>query len=113
MGHRLHVAKTYKVEYALPDNFNYEVEEFHDLLDSLGINYTGESWDDNFDVYKSEWQTGIEKLKNLANLEAYEREEIEKALTKMNEPLPEIIEFMELLYEKADPTHDYLVLSFF
>ena len=113
MGHRLHVAKTYKVEYALPDNFNYEVTEFHDLLASLGINYIGESWDDNFDVYKSEWQTGIEKLKNLANLEAYEREEIESALTKMNEPLPEIIEFMELLYEKADPTHDYLVLSFF
>ena len=52
MGHRLHVAKAYKVEYALPDNFNHEVEEFHDLLASLSINYTGDSWDDDFDVYE-------------------------------------------------------------
>ena len=52
MGHRLHVAKTYTVEYALPDNFNHEVTEFHDLLKSLDVDYTGESWDDDFEVYK-------------------------------------------------------------
>ena len=113
MGHRLHVAKTYTVEYALPDNFNHEVTEFHDLLNSLDVSYTGESWDDDFDVYKEDWQKGIDKLKNLANLEAEEKQEIESALTKMNEPLPEIIDFMELLYEKADPKHDFMVLSFF
>ena len=56
MGHRLHVAKTYTVEYALPDNFNHEVTEFHDLLNSLDVSYTGESWDDDFDVYKEDWQ---------------------------------------------------------
>ena len=113
MGHRLHVAKTYTVEYALPDNFNHEVTEFHDLLSSLGVTYTGESWDDDFDVYKEEWQKGIDKLKNLANFEAEEKQEIESALTKMNEPLPEIIEFMELLLNEADPKHEYLVLRFF
>ena len=113
MGHRLHVAKTYTVEYALPDNFNYEVTEFHDLLKSLDVDYTGESWDDDFDVYKEEWQKGINKLKNLANLEAEEKQEIESALFKMNEPLPEIVEFMELLLNEADPKHEYLVLRFF
>ena len=113
MGHRLHVAKTYTVEYALPDNFNHEVTEFHDLLSSLGVTYTGESWDDDFDVYKEEWQKGIDKLKNLANLEADKKQEIENALTEMNEPLPEIIEFMELLLKEADSKHEYLVLRFY
>ena len=113
MGHRLHVAKVYTVEYALPDNFNHEVTEFHDLLKSLDVDYTGESWDDDFEVYKEEWQKGIDKLKNLANLEAEEKQEIENALTEMNEPLPEIIEFMELLLKEAEPKHEYLVLRFF
>jgi hypothetical protein len=107
------VAKTYTVEYALPDNFNHEVTEFHDLLTSLDVAYTGESWDDDFEVTKEDWQMGIDKLKNLANLEAEEKQEIESALTKMNEPLPEIIEFMELLLNEADSKHEYLVLRFF
>ena len=49
MGNRLHVAKVYTAEYALPDNFNHEVTEFHDLLTSLDVAYTGESWDDDFE----------------------------------------------------------------
>ena len=113
MGHRLHVAKTYTVEYALPDNFNHEVTEFHDLLSSLDVSYTGESWDDQFDVTKEDWQKGINKLKNLPNLETEEKEDIESALKDLREPLPEIIDFMELLYEKADPKYDFMVLSFF
>lgn len=113
MGHRLHVAKVYTVEYALPDNFNHEVTEFHDLLTSLDVAYTGESWDDDFEVTKEDLQMGIDKLKNLANLEAEEKQEIESALKELNEPLPEIIEFMELLLEEADPKHEYLVLRFF
>ena len=113
MGHRLHVAKTYTVEYALPDNFNHEVTEFHDLLNSLDVSYTGESWDDDFEVTKEDWQKGINKLKNLPNLETEEKEDIESALKDLREPLPEIIDFMELLYEKADPKHDFMVLSFF
>ena len=113
MGHRLHVAKVYTVEYALPDNFNHEVTEFHDLLNSLDVSYTGESWDDYFEVTKEDWQMGIDKLKNLATLEAEKTQEIESALKKLNEPLPEIIEFMEMLLEEADPKHEYLVLRFF
>lgn len=112
MGHRLHVAKKYEVEYTLADNFNYEVEEFHDLLSSLDVTYTGDSYDDQFDVSKEEWKKGIDKLKNLSNLETEEREEIESALEKLEEPLAEIIEFMELLLEEADQNHEFMVLSF-
>lgn len=112
MGHRLHVAKKYEVEYTLADNFNYEVEEFHDLLSSLDVTYTGDSYDDQFDVSKEEWKKGIDKLKNLSNLETEERKEIESALEKLEEPLAEIIEFMELLLEEADQNHEFMVLSF-
>ena len=112
MGHRLHVAKKYEVEYTLADNFNYEVEEFHDLLSSLDVTYTGDSYDDQFDVSKEEWKKGIDKLKNLSNLETEEREDIESALEKLEEPLAEIIEFMELLLEEADQNHEFMVLSF-
>ena len=113
MGHRLHVAKKYVVEYSTSASFSYEVEAFHDLLSSLDVSYTGESWDDQFDVTKEDWQKGINKLKNLPNLETEEKEDIESALKDLREPLPEIIDFMELLYEKADPKHDFMVLSFF
>lgn len=112
MGHRLHVAKKYEVEYTLADNFNYEVEEFHDLLSSLDVTYTGDSYGNQFDVSKEEWKKGIDKLKNLSNLETEEREEIESALEKLEEPLAEIIEFMELLLEEADQNHEFMVLSF-
>ena len=113
MGHRLHVAMKYEVEYATSASFSYEVEAFHDLLSSLDVSYTGESWDDQFDVSKEEWQKGMNKLKNLPNLETEEKEDIESALKDLREPLPEIIDFMELLYEKADPKYDFMVLSFF
>lgn len=112
MGHRLHVAKKYDVEYSLADNFNYEVEEFHDLLSSLDVSYTGDSYDNQFEVSKEEWKRGIDKLKNLSNLETEEKEDIESALKDLEEPLPEIIEFMELLFEEADQNHEFLVLSF-
>lgn len=113
MGHRLHVAKKYDVEYSLADNFNYEVEEFHDLLSSLDVSYTGDSYDNQFEVSKEEWKRGIDKLKNLPNLEtAEEKEDIESALKDLEESLPEIIEFMELLFEEADQNHEFLVLSF-
>ena len=68
MGLRLYVAKTYKVEFAYGIAFNYMVSEFHNLLDALDVSYSGETWDDRFDVEKDEWLKGIEVLKNLHNL---------------------------------------------
>ena len=109
----LKVGEKYEVEYSLADNFNYEVEEFHDLLSSLDVSYTGDSYDNQFEVSKEEWKRGIDKLKNLPNLEtAEEKEDIESALEKLEEPLAEIIEFMELLLEEADENHEFMVLSF-
>ncbi len=112
MGLRLYVAKTYKVEFAYGIAFNYMVSEFHNLLDALNVSYSGETWDDRFDVEKEEWLKGIEVLKNLHNLEASEREEIEDALEACECTLDEAIELFEGYYNSADPDHDYLEFQF-
>jgi hypothetical protein len=112
MGLRLYVAKTYKVEFEYGIAFNYKVSELHDLLDSLNVSYSGETWDERFDVEKEEWLKGIEALKNLDNLEASEREEIEAALEACECTLPEAIELFQGYYDAADPDHDYLEFQF-
>ena len=112
MGLRLYVAKTYKVEFDYGIAFNYKVSEFYDLLDSLNVNYSGENWDDRFDVDKEEWLYGIEKLKNLDNLEASEREDINNALDCCEYTLEEAIELFQGYYNSADPDHDYLEFQF-
>ena len=112
MGLRLYVAKTYKVEFDYGIAFNYKVSEFHDLLDSLNVNYSGENWDDRFDVDKEEWLYGIEKLKNFDQLEASEREDIKNALDCCECTLEEAIELFQGYYDVADPDHDYLEFQF-
>lgn len=112
MGLRLYVAKTYKVEFAYGIAFNYMVSEFHNLLDTLNVSYSGETWDNRFDVEKEEWLKGIEVLKNLHNVEASEREEIEDALEACECTLDEAIELFEGYYNSADQEHDYLEFQF-
>ena len=87
MGYRLHVAKVYKVEYALGDAFSYKVEEFHNLLSACDATYTGESYDSDFEVTKEDWKKVIDK--------------------------DEVIHMLEYYLEHADPDSDYLHLSFF
>ena len=102
MGNRLYVAKTYKVEFAYGMGFNYMVSELHDLLDALNVSYSGESWDERFDVEKEEWLKGIEVLKNLDHLETSEREEIANALKACECTPEEAIELFEGYYNTAD-----------
>lgn len=112
MGLRLYVAKTYKVEFAYGMGFNYKTSELHDLLNALDIPYSGESWDERFDVEKEEWMKGIEVLKNFDNLEASEREDIENALKACECTREEAIELFEGYYNTAAPEHDYLEFQF-
>lgn len=111
MGHRLHVAKKYDIEYSSIENFNREVEEFHDLLTALDITYSGDECDDDFEVNKEEWQEGIEKLKNLG--EQIDEEKIRKALDRLNEDLPETITYMQLFLDKSYQDDDFMHLSFY
>lgn len=113
MGYRLHVAKVYKVEYALGDAFSYKVEEFHNLLSACDATYTGESYDSDFEVTKEDWKKVIDKLKHLYDLDDDKREEIKGAVDDLANTTDEVIHMLEYYLEHADPDSDYLHLSFF
>ena len=113
MGYRLHVAKVYKVEYALGDAFNYKVEEFHSLLSACDTTYTGESYDSDFEVTKEDWKKVIDKLKHLYDLDEDTRDEIKGAIDDLGSTTDEVIHMLEYYLEHAEPDSDYLHLSFF
>ena len=113
MGYRLHVAKVYKVEYALGDAFSYKVEEFHSLLSACDATYTGESWDADFEVTKEDWKKVIEKVKHLYDLPEDERDEIKGAIDDLCSTTEEVLQMLEYYIENAEPDSDYLHLAFF
>ena len=113
MGYRLHVAKVYKVEYALGDAFNYKVEEFHNLLSACDATYTGESYDSDFEVTKEDWKKVIDKLKHLYELDEDTRDEIKGAIDDLGSTTDEVLEMLEYYLEKADTNDGYLHLAFF
>ncbi len=113
MGYRLHVARVYKVEYALGDAFNYKCSEFHNLLSACGTEYTGEEYDAEFEVNKDEWKKAIDKVKHLYDLPVDEREEIQGAISDLGSTTDEVVQMMEYYLEKSDPNNDYLHLSYF
>ena len=113
MGYRLHVAKVYKVEYALGDAFNYKVEEFKALISACDATYTGESWDADFEVTKEDWKKVIDKVKHLSGLPEDEREEIQGAIDDLCSTTDEVLQMLEYYIENAEPDSDYLHLAFF
>ena len=113
MGYRLHVARVYKVEFALGDAFNYKVEEFPSLLSACDATYTGESYDADFEVMKEDWKKVIDKLKHLYDLPEDERDEIKGAIDDLGSTTDEVIHMLEYFLESAEPNSDYLHLAFF
>lgn len=113
MGHRLHVARKYEIEYSSSFGFNNKVVEFHNLLTALDISYNGESWDDDVEVYREDFRYGLEKLKNYDKLDAEKRTKIDEALSEIDEPVEKIIEIMEKLLTKSDQENEYMLLAFF
>ena len=113
MGYKLHVAKKYHVEYADITGFNNYVDEFHSLLRYCGAYYTGESYDMEFEVEKSDWMEVIRKLKNLDSLSREERDDIISCLESMNCTKEDTVRIMEKMLEMSEPNEYYLHLQFF
>lgn len=133
MGHRLHVAKKYDVQYAGGDAFNYKVDEMHNLLDACCENnypYTGDSFDDEFEVEKSDWLQMIEAIKYVygkdstitKNDDWIDSDCIRQSCINLvgdeDKPLTEselerLLSDLQYFYDNADPNNDYLHLCFF
>lgn len=113
MGHRLHVARKYEIEYSSSFGFNNKVVEFHNLLTALDISYNGESWDDDVEVNRENFRQGLDKLKTYDKLDAEKRTKIDEALSEIDEPVEKIIEIMEKLLIVSDQENEYMLLAFF
>ena len=113
MGNRLHVAKEYKVEYGTTASFNWGVGAVHSLLSALGVYYTGEEFDEVFDVYKDDLRHGIDKLKSFDSLDEDERWEIEEPLKDLGKSPMEAYELFTQYLKECDPDIDYLHFCFF
>ena len=113
MGHRLHVARKYEIEYSSSFGFNNKVVEFHNLLTALDISYNGESWDDDVEVNRENFRQGLDKLKTYDKLDAEKRMKIDEALSEIDEPVEKIIEIMEKLLIVSDQENEYMLLAFF
>ena len=101
MGHRLHVARKYEIEYSSSFGFNNKVVEFH------------ESWDDDVEVNRENFRQGLDKLKTYDKLDAEKRMKIDEALSEIDEPVEKIIEIMEKLLIVSDQENEYMLLAFF
>ena len=63
MGKRIHVATTYKVSYQeSPSIFNWQIEQFPDLLNALDVNYSGAVCDNEFAIDADEFQQVVHNL---------------------------------------------------
>ena len=113
MGHRLHVARKYEIEYSSSFGFNNKVVEFHNLLTALDISYNGESWDDDVEINRENFRQGLDKLKTYDKLDAEKRTKIDEALSEIDEPVEKIIEIMERLLIVSDQENEYMLLAFF
>ena len=113
MGKRLHIAKKYEVEWSDSAHFNWKISEFHDLLDALDVYYTGETWDDDFEVSKEDWQKGIDTLRSYDKLDADAQETIDKALEALEYEREELIRIMEQFMEQSAPNWSYIECCFF
>lgn len=113
MSYKLNVAKKYDIawDYNL-SAFNHKSEELHYLLVSLGCN-VGDDWEE-FEVGRNEWNSTIEKLKNLDSLPSQEKQEISKRLKELDEgSAEEVARIMERYENAADPNEDSMLFSFF
>jgi hypothetical protein len=115
MGCRLHVQKRHIVEHGNTEAFNsaWAQELFYDLLNALDIEYSGEVWDDNFKVSKSDWMKGIYTLRNLDKSSADTQKEVRGCLNDLNYTVEEAVKLFEAYLLEADPNHDFMFFDFF
>lgn len=113
MGYRLHVASVNHIEWGNTEEFNYKTYEFHRLLDSLEVEYSGEAFDEEFEVSKEDLQCGINKLISFDSLPLYSQERVKRTIDELESTVNEIIRILQSYQKEADENNEYLRFSFF
>ena len=112
MGKRLYVAKRYEFDYGGPAEFNWKCYEFHRLLEALKVDYTDDTYSDEFDVDVSEWEEGLRKLENFDKLDAFEQEDIKYAADELEYTIEELIKVFKDYLDAYDKNNSYLHFCF-
>lgn len=114
MGVRLHVARTYKVEFADSQFFNWQIEEINNLIknhcENSCFSYNDDYCNsDSFEVDKDDLIKLIEWLK-ICSVEEYETEnkKLSKEYTK-----DEVAKNLNYCLEHSDPENDYVKFYWF
>lgn len=132
MGKRLYVAKRYILEYADHSDFNWKIEEFHNVLDTLGVSQcniepdevNGISYSCEFEVDKQEMVEALNQLQAFLDgaplPESIDEDDLHDNMRALfddgmdlNAHVKYFIDSMSKFIEQADPDCDYLRFSFF
>lgn len=120
---KLHVAKTYKVEWHDTDAFNHRPYELRILLNELNIPVSSMSSSDDddfldFEVLREDWVKAIIRLESTkANVDSglitEKCDAILAVLQELNCSLDKVIEIFKSCLEVAEPNDDWMHFSFF
>ena len=112
MGYRLHVCKTYHVEYDGFGRFNYQQEEVNSfLLELCPYAYLGEGSDcitDTIEIEKEELSKGIKDLRE--NVDWYNAILKEKGI---DHNANEFADILQHFLDNSDKRNSYVVLKWF
>ena len=110
----MHVQKRHIIEYTDSGRFNYNQDNFTDILCYLGMDYY--SSEDRIEIEKKEVFGGLVKLETLNNREedgSVDRESLEECLDEIDMTLQELIDLFKWLLKNSDPDNEYIFLDWF
>ena len=113
MSKTLHVAKSYDIRWGNHSDFNWKIYEFHRLLTVLGAEYSGEPFDDEFDVSDDDLVKAASDLEHYDMLNEDTRIEIDNALKGLGCSLDEAATSLWKYVEEGDCDDGYYHFSFF
>ena len=110
MANKLHVAKTYKVEWGETESFPHGSYEFRRLLNELNVPVSSMADDYlDFEVLKTDWRKAINTLGAVNNM----TELMVDILKEYRMSKPELVKLFKQYLKEAEPDDEWLHFSFF
>lgn len=119
MRKRLHVAKTYVVEWGNTEAFNWSFDKFYDLLKNLGASTCMGSEDENvydFEVEQESYEAAMKNLKQYIEdpnglSDEVDADNIRQAIKRLEMTAQEVLKIMQDYYDEAHKADGYLHFS--
>lgn len=106
MGMRLHVASTYRVEYADIEAFNWKQSEFAELLEAVGIQYLSDYEWTTFEFFREDMERLISAVRESEDVKVIH------VLGKFEESRIQIADTLQQMLNVADEKETLIHLKF-